>query len=107
MMRSASCRITWLDLALRLASANTWPSLAALAADFASNGTVKSVILWNTNDLGYLTVQVARGLVDNKLKPGDTKFDAGKIGEKKVVGDNVLLGDILVFTKDNIDKFNF
>ena len=74
---------------------------------FVQDGTVKSVILWNTNDLGYLTVQVARGLVDGKLKPGDTTFKAGKLGDKKVVGDNVLLGDILVFTKDNIDKFNF
>jgi ABC-type sugar transport system substrate-binding protein len=71
------------------------------------DGTVKSVVLWNTNDLGYLTVQVARALVDGKLKPGDTTFNAGKLGAKKIAGDNVLLGDILVITKDNIDQFNF
>ena len=45
--------------------------------------------------------------VDGKLKAGDTTFTAGKLGAKKVVGDNVLLGDILVFTKENIDQFNF
>jgi rhamnose transport system substrate-binding protein len=74
---------------------------------FVEDGTVKSVILWNTNDLGYLTVQVARALADGKLKAGDPSIAAGKLGEKKIAGDNVLLGDILVFTKENIGKFNF
>jgi ABC-type sugar transport system substrate-binding protein len=74
---------------------------------FVQDGTVKSVILWNTNDLGYLTVNVARALVDGKLKPGDISFEAGKLGAKKVVGDNVLLGDILVFTKENIGQYDF
>jgi rhamnose transport system substrate-binding protein len=75
--------------------------------EFVMDGTVKSVVLWNTNDLGYLTVQVARALADNKLKPGDATFTAGKLGAKKVAGDNVLLGDILVFTKENIANYNF
>ena len=75
--------------------------------DFVNDGTVKSVVLWNTNDLGYLTIQVARALVDGKLKPGDTTFEAGKLGAKKVQGDNVLLGDILVFTRENIANYNF
>ncbi len=74
---------------------------------YVQDGTVKSVILWNTNDLGYLTVQVARALADGKLKPGDTSIDAGRLGKKEIAGDNVLLGKILVFTKDNIDQFNF
>src|SRR5439155_4792655 len=69
---------------------------------YVEDGTVKSVILWNTNDLGYLTVQVARALADGKLKPGDTSIDAGRLGKKQIQGDNVLLGKILVFTKDNI-----
>ena len=74
---------------------------------YVEDGTVKSVILWNTNDLGYLTIQTARALVDGKLKAGDTKLSAGRLGEKEVRGDNVLLGKILVFTKDNIGQFNF
>ena len=36
-----------------------------------------------------------------------TTFDAGKLGEKKVVNDNVLLGDILVFNKNNIGNYDF
>lgn len=74
---------------------------------FVQNGTVKSVVLWNTLDLGYLTVRVAEGLATGKVKVGDTKMEAGALGEKPIAGDNVLLGDILVFTKDNIDQYNF
>jgi hypothetical protein len=32
---------------------------------------------------------------------------AGRLGEKKIVDGQVMLGDILVFNKDNIDQFNF
>src|SRR5207237_5908141 len=74
---------------------------------YVEEGTVKSVILWNTNDLGYLTVQVANALSQGKLKAGDKTINAGRLGEKKIEGDNVLLGDILVFTKENIGKYNF
>lgn len=74
---------------------------------FVHAGTVKSVVLWNTVDLGYLTVRVAEALATGKLKPGDTSFQAGRLSEKKIVGDHVLLGDIMVFTKDNIDQFDF
>lgn len=75
--------------------------------DFVKDGTVKSVVLWNTQDLGALTVQAARAAVKGELKAGDTTFKGGKLGEKKIAGDNILLGDILIFTKDNIDKYDF
>lgn len=74
---------------------------------YVHDGTVKSVILWNTIDLGYLTVRAAEALVSGKLKAGDTTFDAGRLGTKKIEGDQILLGNILVFTKDNIDQFDF
>ena len=40
---------------------------------YVEDGTVKSVILWNTNDLGYLTIQTANALASGTLKPGDAK----------------------------------
>ncbi len=70
-------------------------------------GTVHSVILWNTVDLGYLTIRAANAVAKGELKPGATTLKAGRLGEKKIDGDKVLLGDILVFTKDNIDQFDF
>jgi rhamnose transport system substrate-binding protein len=74
---------------------------------FVHNGTVKTVILWNSVDLGYLTVYVAEALATGKLSEGDKSFTAGRLGELKIEGDNVLLGDILRFTKDNIDEYDF
>jgi ABC-type sugar transport system substrate-binding protein len=74
---------------------------------YVRNGTVKTVVLWNTIDLGYLTVYVAEALASGKLKPGATSIQAGRLGEKPIQGDNVLLGDILRFTKDNIDEYDF
>ena len=74
---------------------------------FVHSGTVKSVILWNTVDLGYLTIYVAEALATGKLAEGATTFSAGRLGNMKIAGDNVLLGDILVFTKDNIDQYDF
>lgn len=75
--------------------------------NYVHDGTVSSVVLWDTRDLGYLTIQVAEALASGKLKPGDTEIEAGRLGKRKVVGDNVLLGDILVFNKDNIDQYDF
>lgn len=74
---------------------------------YVMDGTVKSVILWNTQDLGYLTVYAAESLATGKLKPGATSMQAGRLGQIKIQGDNILLGGILVFTKDNIGKYNF
>jgi ABC-type sugar transport system substrate-binding protein len=74
---------------------------------FVEDGTVKSVVLWNTIDLGYLAVYVAEGLATGKLQSGATEFVAGRLGKKPIVGDHVLLGDILVFNRENIDKYDF
>jgi hypothetical protein len=57
--------------------------------------------------LGYLTIYVAEAVATGKLKPGDTSLDAGRLGPRKVVDDNVLLGDILIFNKQNIDEYDF
>lgn len=74
---------------------------------YVNEGVVKSVILWNTKDLGYLTICAARGLMDGTLKSGATTLKAGRLGEKKVVGDNVMLGGTITFTKENIGQFDF
>ena len=74
---------------------------------FVKSGTVKSVVLWNPIDLGYLTIKVAEGLASGTIKTGATQVEAGSLGTKQIVGDNILLGDILVFTKDNIDQYDF
>ena len=74
---------------------------------FVKNGTVKSVVLWNTVDLGYLTIRVAEALANGKLKKGFTSMQAGRLGRIKILDDNVMLGDIMIFTQNNIDQYNF
>lgn len=74
---------------------------------YVEDGTVKSVVLWNTAELGYLTVVVGEALASGKLSPGATEIEAGRLGPKVVKGDEVILGDILVFNKDNIGEFDF
>ncbi|HEY3281752.1 MAG TPA: substrate-binding domain-containing protein [Armatimonadota bacterium] len=75
--------------------------------EFVDKGVVKSVLLWNPLDLGYLTVYAARALADGDLKAGSTEITAGRLGAKKVEKDQVLLGTPMVFNKGNINKFNF
>lgn len=74
---------------------------------YVKDGTVNSVLLWDTRDLGYLTICAAEALANGKLKPGDTFITAGRLGKRNLEGDNILLGNMLIFTKENIDKFDF
>jgi len=75
--------------------------------EWVLNGDIESVILWSCEDLGYLTVYVAKTAREGTLKPGATEFEAGRLGKVRVAGDQVILGDPLVFTKDNIEKYDF
>lgn len=74
---------------------------------YVKEGITQAVILWNLEDLGYLTVKAAAAVAAGTLKPGATDFDAGRLGKLRVEGDNVLLGKPIVFTKENIDQFQF
>jgi rhamnose transport system substrate-binding protein len=74
---------------------------------YVKDGVTETVILWKTEDLGYLTICAANGLVGGTLKPGDKSFRAGSLGQFEIQGDNILLGKPFLFTKENIDQFNF
>jgi ABC-type sugar transport system substrate-binding protein len=74
---------------------------------YVHEGITPSVILWNTSDLGYLAVQAAAALAKGELKAGAASFHSGKLGDLRVEGDNILLGKPFVFTKENIDQFDF
>jgi rhamnose transport system substrate-binding protein len=74
---------------------------------YIHEGITDSLILWNTADLGYLSVFTTKAVVDGKLKAGDASFQAGRLGSVNLEGDNVLLGKPFSFTKENIDQFDF
>jgi rhamnose transport system substrate-binding protein len=90
--------------------------------EFVKKGTVKTVVLWNPVDLGYLAVYVAQASVAKMLKDtGKQTVRAGRLGTREAVPElrditakgpltlrNVIvLGPPFRFTKDNIDRFNF
>jgi len=74
---------------------------------YVHEGVTDSVILWNTEQLGYLTVLVANALAKGELKAGAKSINAGTLGNFEIVGDNVLLGKPFLFNKRNIDQFDF
>ena len=70
-------------------------------------GVTKAVVLWKTADLGYLTVHAAKAVADGTLKPGATSFEAGRLGKLNIEGTDIILGKPFVFTKENINQFDF
>lgn len=77
--------------------------------EFLKDGTVKTVLLWNAPDHGYLTLYAARQLAAGGLKAGQP-FKAGVLGSFTPRADGVSLQvalPVLAFTKDNVDKFDF
>ena len=77
--------------------------------DYVKSGAAPQFALWNPGDLGYLAIQTLNAISTGKIKgqPGDT-FTAGKLGDYTIADDGtVLLGPPTVFTKDNIEQFNF
>jgi rhamnose transport system substrate-binding protein len=91
--------------------------------EFVKRGTVKTVVLWNPVDLGYLAVYAAQASLAGTLKDDAThaKLPAGRLGTRDAVAsleditakgplslkNVIVLGDPFLFTKDNIDQFNF
>jgi len=74
--------------------------------EYVKDGTVKKFALWNAVDLGYLTVHASYRLAKGEL-PRDGEIQAGRLGTIQVKGGEVLLGPPAIFTKDNIDRFDF
>ncbi|MFO0880515.1 MAG: substrate-binding domain-containing protein [Gemmataceae bacterium] len=74
--------------------------------DYVKDGTVKSFILWSPVDLGYLTVHVC-DLVRQGKMPETGTIEAGRLKKIQVKDREVLLGEPLKFTKENLDKYDF
>ena len=82
-------------------------SLPNMCKPYIKDGTVDSIVLWNTGDLGYLTVFASNALVNVNLETGDKQIEAGRLGKIEVVGDEVRLGKPFIFNRENVDNFDF
>jgi hypothetical protein len=74
---------------------------------YVHDGWVQTVVLWNTRDLGYLTVLAGSLLSQGKLSADTKSFDAGRLGTIQVRGSEIILGAPVLFQKSNIDRFDF
>jgi len=82
-------------------------SLPNMCKPYVHSGVIDSIVLWNTLDLGYLTVYVSNALTTGTLKRGDKGITAGRLGKIEVVDDEIRLGAPFIFNKENIDRFDF
>jgi rhamnose transport system permease protein len=70
-------------------------------------GITPDLVLWNTMDLGYLTVLAADDVVNGTLKSGDKTLDGGRLGKIAIEDTNIVLGKPVTFTTNNIDQYDF
>ncbi len=73
--------------------------------EYVTDGTVPKFVLWNAEDLGYLTVHVGARLARGELPPG--RHDFGRLKQIEVTESEVILGPPVVFDQANIDQFDF
>jgi len=82
-------------------------SLPNINKPYVHGGVVQTVVLWNTTNLGYLTVHAAALAARHALAPGAATLEAGRLGRLEIRGQEIILGAPLIMNKDNIDKFDF
>jgi len=76
---------------------------------YVSDGTIQAFELWNPADLGYLAGYAAVNYASKTITSATGQsFTAGRLGKFRVGTDKtILLGPPFVFTKSNINQFNF
>ena len=82
-------------------------SLPGICKPYIHDGVVQTIFLWNTKNLGYLTVYAGTMLSQNKIPAGATSIQAGRLGTLQVSGSQIILGAPLLIDKKNIDKLDF
>ena len=88
----------------------TGVSVPSMMAPYVKNGAVKSFVLWNPVDLGYLTVWAAKYLLDgNKFEEGIEYEVPGISTKPRYVAESkmLILGPPMVFDASNVDNFDF
>jgi rhamnose transport system substrate-binding protein len=82
-------------------------SLPSICKPYVHSGIVETIVLWNTRDLGYLTVYAGWLASQNKIPRGATSLSVGRLGNLDVHGSEIILGKPLLINKANIDHLNF
>jgi rhamnose transport system substrate-binding protein len=74
---------------------------------YLKSGAAQSATLWDVGRLGYLSMYMAKQLLDGK-NPADG-MEIPTVGKVAYNADNkeIIMGEPLDFTKENVDTFNF
>ncbi|ANU18379.1 autoinducer 2 ABC transporter substrate-binding protein [Planococcus maritimus] len=69
------------------------------------DGSAQIVTLWSPKKLGYLTVRLAY----NSYKGNDPTDwqEIPEVGKIRMIGDTVIMGEPMDFTKENVDQYDF
>lgn len=76
-----------------------------LMREYIKNGSAQVVTLWSPKKLGYLTVTIAKELLDGN-EISDNQY-ISNIGNVRVKKETVIMGQPIDFTKENIDQYDF
>ncbi|WP_047490546.1 substrate-binding domain-containing protein [Terriglobus sp. TAA 43] len=82
-------------------------SLPSICRTYIHRGTVQAIYLWNTKDLGYLTVYAGTMKAEGKIPANATSFHAGRLGDLTVQGSEIILGKPLKIDRGNVDQLQF
>ena len=82
-------------------------SLPNMNKPYVHGGVVQTVVLWNTTNLGYLTVHAAAQAVRGTLVRRRGVAPRPVVSARSRCAAEILLGKPLIMNKANIDQFDF
>lgn len=72
---------------------------------YIKDGSSEMVTLWSPKKLGYLTVSIAKLLLEGNI-PYDGQ-EIKNVGRIRVTGATIIMGEPIDFTKENVDQYDF
>ena len=82
-------------------------SLPSICRRYVHDGIVQEIVLWNTNDLGYLVVSAGAQVARKTIPAAASSLNAGRLGQIQIRGSEIVLGVPLIINKSNIDSLDF
>ncbi len=82
-------------------------SLPSICRTYLHAGSVQTIFLWNTRDLGYLTVYAGALKAKGAIAAGATSLHAGRLSDLRVQGSEIILGKPLRIDTSNVDALHF
>ncbi|MDR4926851.1 autoinducer 2 ABC transporter substrate-binding protein [Peribacillus simplex] len=76
-----------------------------LMNEYLQEGAAQTITLWSPQKLGYLTVSLAKNLLNDEFPYEGQNIK--NIGRIKFNGDMVIMGEPIDFTKGNVNQYDF